>query len=295
MKRIITLLFATMFITSSFAQRENRNNDNDDRRDDDRQYNRNDNRNNNGNNNNQNSALLVKAYSQNRFVVSVDNNYEYQSNNNNNGNQVNVGSLMAGNHTVNIYELKRGLFGNQRKQLIYNSVLYFKPGFETTINIDYNGQININEMPLYNNNGGGSCNNGNNGNNGNGWGKGKGKKNKYKKHGNHNDYEIDDNSNNYPTNNRQVSDYDFGILKQYIQKESFDNRRINVAKQSAGAYNFSTAQVREIMSIFSFDDGKLEVAKYFYNRTIDRNNYYQLTDALTFTSNKDALLDFIKR
>lgn len=293
MKRFITLLFAFVLFTTSFAQRENRNDDNDDSREEDRQYNRNNNGNNNGNNN-QNSALLVKAYSQNRFSVSIDNNYEYQSNNNNNRNEINVGMLTAGNHTVTIYEIKRGLFGNQRRQQIYSSILYFKPGIETNINIDYNGQVNINEIPMYNNNGGGSCNNGNNGN---GWGNGHGKKKKHKKHGhyhqNNNQY-PNGYPNNYPINNRQVSDYDFGILKQFIQKESFDNRKLNIAKQAAGNGNFSTAQVRDLMSIFSFDEGKLDIAKYFYNRTVDRNNYYQLTDALSFTTNKDALLEFIK-
>jgi Domain of unknown function (DUF4476) len=298
MKKIITFLFATTLFTSSFAQF--RNNDRDDDRNEDEQYSR---RNNNGNNNgiynyNQNSSLVVNSVSQNRFVVTIDNSSEYQSTDNNgNGNNVNVGALQAGNHTVTIYEVKRGIFGNQKQQQIYNSVLYFKPSTETSININYNGQVSVNERPLFSNGNGGfgngtSCEPGNNGN-GRGYGYGR-KKNKNKNRGR---FDRDDNrySNQYPGNNRQISDYDFGFLKQYIQKESFDDRRINMAKQAAGNNNFSTAQVRDIMSIFSFDEGRLDVAKYFYNRTVDRNNYYQLTDALSFANSKDALLAFIRR
>jgi Domain of unknown function (DUF4476) len=272
----------------------------DDDRNEDEQYSR---RNNNGNNNgiynyNQNSSLVVNSVSQNRFVVTIDNSSEYQSTDNNgNGNNVNVGALQAGNHTVTIYEVKRGIFGNQKQQQIYNSVLYFKPSTETSININYNGQVSVNERPLFSNGNGGfgngtSCEPGNNGN-GRGYGYGR-KKNKNKNRGR---FDRDDNrySNQYPGNNRQISDYDFGFLKQYIQKESFDDRRINMAKQAAGNNNFSTAQVRDIMSIFSFDEGRLDVAKYFYNRTVDRNNYYQLTDALSFANSKDALLAFIRR
>jgi hypothetical protein len=305
MKKIITFLFASALFTTSFAQFQNR----DDDRDDDEQYSRQNNNRNNTDiyNNNQNSALLVNSSSQNRFVVTVDNNNEYQSKDNNGyGNTVNVGTLQAGNHTVTIYEVKKGFFGNQKQQQIYNSVLYFKPSTETSININYNGQVSVTEKQLYNNGGGyggngSSCGAGNNGN-GRGYGYGR-KKHKHRR------YDDDDRGypsnypsgypnnypNQYPGNNRQISDYDFGMLKQYIRKEAFDDRRINIAKQAAGNSNFSTTQVRDIMSIFSFDEGKLDVAKYFYNRTVDRNNYYQLTDALSFTDSKDKLLQFIRR
>jgi Domain of unknown function (DUF4476) len=308
MKKIITFLFATVLFTTSFAQFQNRNDD----RDDDQQYGRGNNSNSGIYNNNQNSALVVNSSSQNRFVVSIDNNNEYQSNDNNGyGNTVNVGALQAGNHTVTIYEVKKGFFGNQKQQQIYNSVLYFKPSTETSININYNGQVSVTEKQLYNNGGYGggnnsSCGPGNNGN-GRGYGYGR-KKDKHKKHGKHghdrddrDDRDKDDEDNypnNYPnqsSNNRQISDYDFGMLKQYIRKESFDDRRINIAKQAAGNNNFSTTQVRDLMSIFSFDESKLDVAKYFYNRTVDRNNYYQLTDALSFADSKDKLLAFIRK
>jgi hypothetical protein len=299
MKKIITFLFASVFISSSFAQFQNRNHD----RDDDEEYDSRNNRNNTGiYNNNQNGVLIVNSASQNRFVVNVDNNSDYQSNDNNgNGNTVNVGTLQAGNHSITIYEVKRGIFGNQKQQQIYKSVLYFKPSTETSININYNGQVSINERTLLNNGGyggnGTSCAPGNNGN-GRGYGYGR-KKNKNKANGRYSNYDDDRYPNNYPNsfpeNGRQISDYDFGMLKQYVRKESFDDRRINMAKQAAGNSYFSTSQVRDLMSMFSFDDGKLDVAKYFYNRTVDRNNYYQLTDALSFANSKEALLAFIRR
>jgi Domain of unknown function (DUF4476) len=296
MKKIITFLLATVFFSTSFAQYRNDDNENEDRRNNDEQYSRN--RNSNGiYNNNQNSALVVKSSSQNRFVVTIDNRDEYQTNGNNGyDNIVNIGALQAGNHTVTIYEIKKGFFGNQKQQQIYSSVLYFKPSTETSINVNYNGQVSINEKPLYNSGGyGGNGSSCGAGNNGNGWGYGYGRR-KHK----HKRYDDDDrgypnNYPNYPSYNRQISDYDFGILKQYVSKEAFDDCRVNITKQAAGNSYFSTAQVRDLMRIYSFDDSKLDVAKYFYNRTIDRNNYYQLTDALSFTTNKDALLAFIRR
>jgi hypothetical protein len=311
MKRIITLLFASLLFTTSFAQRENRNDDwdNEDDKNNEEQYgnrrNKTD-RNNNGNygtyGNNQNSALVVNAFTSNRFKVVLDYNNEYQSNNSNGyGNTVNVGSLLTGNHTVTIYELKRNFFGGERQQQIYNAVLFFKPGIETMITIDNGGQIAITEKQLFNNNGG--YNNGNGGTCGNGNGYGYGKR-KHKRNGRNYDWDDDRRGggyNNYPGGGggygygQQMSDFDFNNMKQFVRKEAFDDRRMNIVRQAAGRSNFSTAQVRDLMGIFSFDEGKLDLAKYLYNNTIDRNNYYQLSDALTFASSKDALLEYIRR
>jgi hypothetical protein len=291
MKTIITLLLVTNTCTNSFAQWQNKNDNNEENKNDQNEMYGNrrneerydNNQNNNGRFNNTNSALLVNGFSQNRYLVSIDNNYQNQNNTNN---VITVGSLSSGNHNIIIYELKASVFGSQRQEQIYSSVLYFKQGIETIININFNGQVSINERQIIYNG-----NNGSNGNNGNGYGYGK----KWRKHRRCND----DGQNNYPMGsgygyNQQMNEYDFNNMKQFVQKESFDDRRMNIAKQAADRNYFSTTQVKSLMNIFSFDEGKLELAKYFYSRTTDRNNYYQLTDALTFGMNKDALLQYIR-
>lgn len=131
------------------------------------------------NNYNQNSSLIINSASQRQMSVSVDN-YQYQSNGNNG--DVNVGQLSSGNHTVVITEWKKNFWGKSVQQVVYNSSLYLKPGFETTININSFGQVNISERQLYNNGNNGNYGNGDYGNNGNGVGNGYGrKKNKHKK------------------------------------------------------------------------------------------------------------------
>lgn len=130
------------------------------------------------NNYNQSSSLIINSASQRQVSVSVDN-YQYQSNGNNG--DVNVGQLSSGNHAVVVYEWKRNFWGKSVQQVIYNSNVYLKPGFETTIYINALGQVSISERQLYNNNNG-NYNNGDYGNNGNGKGHGYGrKKNKHKR------------------------------------------------------------------------------------------------------------------
>jgi hypothetical protein len=128
------------------------------------------------NNYNQYSSLLINGTQQRQLTVLVDN-YQYQGNGNNG--DINVGQLNAGNHTVVIYEWKRNFWGKNVQQVVYNSSLYLKPGFETTVYIDVFGRVDISERQLYNN---GNYNQGGYGNNGNGVGYGYGRnKNKHKK------------------------------------------------------------------------------------------------------------------
>ena len=158
MKKIFTLLVAVAALSSSFAQE--REHDNDDR-------NKNGQYNNNQNNNYQNSALVVNAYSQNGFSVSIDNGNSTSSN----GNLVRFRSIGSGNHLVSVSAVRSTILGRQVPRVIYNSTITFKPGIETTLNIDNNGAVNITERQIS-----GNGNNGNNGNNGRG---NKYKKNKY--------------------------------------------------------------------------------------------------------------------
>jgi hypothetical protein len=48
------------------------------------------------------------------------------------------------------------------------------------------------------------------------------------------------------------------------------------------------------MLLFTFENNRLEVAKYAYRKTADKQNYYQLNDALTFSSTKEELARFIR-
>ena len=46
--------------------------------------------------------------------------------------------------------------------------------------------------------------------------------------------------------------------------------------------------------MFSFEDSKLDFAKYAYERTYDIDNYYKVNDAFTFESSVDELNEYIQ-
>jgi hypothetical protein len=84
-------------------------------------------------------------------------------------------------------------------------------------------------------------------------------------------------------------------MKESLRKESFENNRITSAKFVIEKNSFTTAQVRELMLLFTFENNRLEIAKSAYRKVVDKNNYYQLNDALTFSSSKEELARFIRQ
>ena len=68
-----------------------------------------------------------------------------------------------------------------------------------------------------------------------------------------------------------------------------------VAKQVVANNKFYSSQVKELVQLFSFDDAKLELAKFAYARTFDRNNYFILYDVFAFRRSKEELINYTQQ
>jgi hypothetical protein len=90
-----------------------------------------------------------------------------------------------------------------------------------------------------------------------------------------------------------MSTQDFNSAKQTIAGKSFEDSKLTIAKQIMNTNCLLSAQVKEIMLLFSFEDTRLELAKYAYGYTYDIGNYYKLNDAFTFESSIDELNAYI--
>lgn len=90
-----------------------------------------------------------------------------------------------------------------------------------------------------------------------------------------------------------MSSSDFSAAKASVNKQSFSDSKMKTAKQFTKANCLSVNQIKEIMNIFSFDDDKLEYAKYAYDYCVDKNKYFMLAEVFSFSSNADELNDYI--
>ena len=86
---------------------------------------------------------------------------------------------------------------------------------------------------------------------------------------------------------------EFDSMKNSISSKSFEESKLTVAKQIINSNCLLADHVREIMMLFTFEDSKLDFAKYAYGRTYDIGNYYKVNDAFTFESSIDELNSYI--
>jgi hypothetical protein len=87
----------------------------------------------------------------------------------------------------------------------------------------------------------------------------------------------------------------FSDLKTTVNNTSFESSKVDVIKSVADLNYFTAAQVRELLLLFSFDQSKVEIAKYVYQKTCDRRNYFKIYDAFSFESSKSEVINYISQ
>lgn len=75
---------------------------------------------------------------------------------------------------------------------------------------------------------------------------------------------------------------------------SFDENRLRMAKLATKNACMKTDQIRQVMRLFSFGNSRLDFAKHAYAHAYDKQNYTQLVNSFTFSSNKEALMKFLE-
>jgi hypothetical protein len=93
----------------------------------------------------------------------------------------------------------------------------------------------------------------------------------------------------YPVDNSEFAD-----IKISLNKKTFEDSKLTLAKQIAKSKCFTSAQIRDIMGMYDFEDTRLEFAKYAYEYVYDPDNYYLVNDAFQFEMTIEELDEFIR-
>jgi hypothetical protein len=75
-------------------------------------------------------------------------------------------------------------------------------------------------------------------------------------------------------------------FKAEMQDQSFEDDRLEALKLGLNKTCLTTAQASQLLELFSFDENRLEAAKYLSDRLTDRANAGELAQKLTFDSSK---------
>jgi hypothetical protein len=184
-------------------------------------------------------------------------------------NSITLGYLGEGRHEVKIYrESQRNGMGFGRRNFIFNSAIFLKKGFHTDITINRFGKVMQDEERIDPND----------------------------EYYNDEDDYYDNNNGGWDNNQYKnvMGVREFSDMKDQLRKEWSENNRLTSAKTIIEKTSLTTQQVKEMMLLFTFESNRLELAKYAYCKTVDQKNYYQLNDALTFSSSKDELARFLR-
>jgi len=251
------------------------------------------------------------------FFVRINNNGNYTVSLNNQtitstSNVFRFFDLYNGTYSLNVFE--NGLNG----RLVFNQPVVINDGYRTVAELDrFYGLKLIDKIPFVQNSwyvdvlqsiqyppictapvpkpfpSKPSCNNGGGyGHYNGGWSSGCGNNypyNNYPPAGHPNSY-----PNTYPGGNygygNLMNDASMQMLIQTMKNVTFEDKMIAVAKTALNDRILKTAQVHQLLQQFVFEQNKLEVAKFCYNKTIDKNNYYTLYNDFIF-SNYSTQLD----
>lgn len=75
-------------------------------------------------------------------------------------------------------------------------------------------------------------------------------------------------------------------FKAELKDQSFEEDRLEALQLEMKSTCLTTAQAEQLLDLFTFDENRLEVAKYLADRLTDRDNAGALAKKLTFDSNK---------
>lgn len=88
---------------------------------------------------------------------------------------------------------------------------------------------------------------------------------------------------------RAMSSTDFSAAKNTIDESSFDETKLSTAKSIVSSNCLTSDQIVQVCQMFSFEDNKLDFAKFAYRYCTDPRNYFKVNNVFSFSTSKEAL------
>jgi len=252
--------------------------------------------------------LTVSSIGNQKIFVEVDGRrYDMRTDN-----TVSVRNIYPGTHTVRVLrqvKQKSGWnirLGGPREEVVYAIKATLKDGYDFDIVVNRFGKVLIDERRIdpnddwYDDDDDYYDNNDPNNDRDRDWDNNQNGRNNDDRYDNRNNGNNDDryddrnDKNDRDYRNYEMSDASFNQAKESLRKEWFENTRLSTARQIVDKNYFTSSQVKDLMLLFTFENNRLDIAKYAYNKIVDKGNFFIVNDALSMTSNKEKLNQFIR-
>jgi len=90
-----------------------------------------------------------------------------------------------------------------------------------------------------------------------------------------------------------IKNDDFKDLKSSVNSRNFESYNLTIVKTAIDGNFFTSEQIVELLRYFTFEDTKLDIAKYSYKKVCDTKNFFKVYDAFDFESSVTELKNYI--
>ena len=90
-----------------------------------------------------------------------------------------------------------------------------------------------------------------------------------------------------------MNEKDFQFLYKIIKKKSFDDDRMEILSVGVLDNYFTCHQCVHLMSLYKFDDNKLQILRIMSGHIVDLENHHDILMRIDFDSNKLKALDIL--
>lgn len=99
---------------------------------------------------------------------------------------------------------------------------------------------------------------------------------------------------NYTNNSMDGRSFE-NFVQTLKRNATFDKDKVIFIEQQTQSTSFSSLQIKTLLESFSFDDSRLQAAKFLYQNCSDIQYFYVVYDAFTFDKNKKELMNFVNK
>lgn len=85
----------------------------------------------------------------------------------------------------------------------------------------------------------------------------------------------------------------FASFKKEITSQEFDDSKISLLEKSWTKNCFSSLQIKEVLTLFSFEEDKISIAKKAFEFVVDPSNFSIIYSAFEFDSSKNEIKEHI--
>lgn len=94
---------------------------------------------------------------------------------------------------------------------------------------------------------------------------------------------------------REMSESSYNRAQTSINGKGFSEEKLTIFKQVIKNNCVSVSQVVGFMNLFTYEEEKLDVAKLSYPKTTNKEDFYQVNDAFTFSESIEDLEEFLAK